>query len=156
MTGFQPLAAAGAGPSRLPALGGEASVGPLWGCSWCAATRASGRRLGQSQFGRTTRRGVVTATAPPMRQEPCRGRRVARVSVFTEYVRVLPVRIGFGSRRSEGWWPLIAVFVFLGWLFAGLPLGVYQDSVTLGAAVYLAAGIVVALGFDFLVWRVRA
>jgi hypothetical protein len=72
---------------------------------------------------------------------------------LTKYLRNLPARLGVGSNRSEGWWPLIAVFVFLGWFLAGFPLGVYQDSVTIGSAVFLAAGFVVALVVDFLVWR---
>lgn len=78
------------------------------------------------------------------------------MSALTEYLKALPTRLGFGPRRSEGWWPLIAVFVFLGWFLAGFPLGVYQESVTLGAVVYFVAGFVVALVVDFLVWRVRA
>jgi hypothetical protein len=78
------------------------------------------------------------------------------MSALTEYFQVLPSRLGFGPRQSEGWWPLIPVFVFLGWFLAGFPLGVYRDSVTLGAAIYLAAGFVIALIVDFVIWRVRA
>ena len=59
-----------------------------------------------------------------------------------EYLKALPFRIFIGNKKSQGTSPLFPVLLIATWILVGLPLGIYHDSLTVVAGLYIAVGVV--------------
>jgi hypothetical protein len=71
---------------------------------------------------------------------------------IVEYLKALPFRIFFGNKKSQGASPLFPVLVIAAWILAGFPLGIYGDSFTVIAGLYVAVGVVLSLILDYVLW----
>lgn len=74
---------------------------------------------------------------------------------IVEYLEALPFRILIANKKSQGAWPLLPVLLIAAWILVGLPLGIYGDSFTVGAGLYVAIGIILSLFLDYVLWTRR-